>query len=93
MLCLRCLGTPVPPATFGTGMKIRFDVLISGLLGEGLPFGSWRQNDGDCKLPRTIFCSSVGPLLSDGAVVPCWGFEKETKVAVCDHYAADPPCF
>lgn len=74
-------------------MKIRFDVLIRGLLGEGLPFGSWRQNDGDCKLLHAIFCSSVGPLVSDGAVVPCWGFEKETKVTDCDRCAVDPWCF
>lgn len=39
------------------------------------------------------FCSSVGPLLSDGAVIPCWRFKKETKVTDCYRYAADPQCF
>lgn len=84
MLWLCCLGTPVPLATFSTGMKIRFDALISGLLGESLPFGSWRQNDGDCKLLHAIFCSSVGPRRSPMEHLFLVGaFKKETEVTDC----------
>lgn len=51
-----CSARPLHAAR-GIGTKMRFDVLllIRGLLGGGLPFVSWRQSDGDCKLLHAIF--------------------------------------
>lgn len=52
--------TLVPHTERGTGSKIRFGVLIKGLLRQGLPIGSWRRSDVNCKL----LCANVAPWLA-----------------------------
>lgn len=52
--------TLVPHTERGTGSKIRFGVLIKGLLRQGLPIGSWRRRDVNCKL----LCANVAPWLA-----------------------------
>lgn len=49
-----------PHTERGTGSKIRFGVLIKGLLRQGLPIGSWRRSDVNCKL----LCANVAPWLA-----------------------------
>lgn len=72
--------TPVPHPECSTGSKIRFGVLIKGLLRKGLPIGSWRRSDVNCKL----LCANVAPWLAfcyygHEVSCSCWeSFQAET---------------